>query len=330
VDKLIDITFLDNWIPARVSWQGGSPLIEWCYLGERGFVEPSFNDTVNKCLEMPFNLLFRHQTTMEILRQRNKVKPGLRPTGFIFHLSRSGATLLSRMIAAVPTNIVFSEARPIDSILRAHSFESSATEAQRIEWLRLMTSNLAQTRRGDERHLFIKFDSWGIFELALIRKAFPDVPWTFVYRDPVEVLTSHSQQRGAHMVPGVIDPKLLGLDAKPLTDFEPEEYCAKVLQALYKAALKYAGDGLLINYSQLPEVFSTLTNHFGLTWTNTEMETMLSVTAGHAENSAIAVPPASPTKAKRASERLRAAALRWAYPAYEALEKARLSKLAHD
>ena len=129
------------------------------------------------------------------------------------------------------------------------------------------------------------------------------------------------------MVPGVIDPKLFGLDARTLSDLEPEEYCAKVLQALYEAALKYAGDGLLINYTQVPGVFSTLSSHFGLTWTDTEMETMLSVTAGHSKSPAIAFRHDSTEKRNGASERLRETALRWAYPAYEA-RKARLSKSA--
>ena len=61
---------------------------------------------------------------------------------------------------------------------------------QRIEWLRGVVSALGQPRLGTEKHLFIKFDAWKVLDLPLIRRAFPAVPWIFLYRDPVEVLTS--------------------------------------------------------------------------------------------------------------------------------------------
>ena len=48
--------------------------------------------------------------------------------------------------------------------------------------------------------------------LGTVRRAFPDVPWVFLFREPVQVLASHLRQRGAHMVPGAIDPALFGLD----------------------------------------------------------------------------------------------------------------------
>ena len=168
-------------------------------------------------------------------------------------MSRSGSTLVSRLLAALPTNIVISEARPLDSVLRAHHYDATVSEDQRIAWLRWMVSALAQQRVGDEKYFFIKFDAWHTLELPLIRRAFPDVPWVFVYRDPVEVLVSQLDHRGAHMVPGVIAPSLFGIDPSTVTTIEPEEYCARVLAALCQAAVEYhANGGLLVNYRQLP------------------------------------------------------------------------------
>ena len=165
-------------------------MVDWCYLGKDRFKDSFFDQTVGECLRQPFNLLFRDQTPIDVLGQWNELRPGLSPTGFIFHMSRCCSTLISRMLASLPQNIVISEARPIDSTLRAHFHSDAVTDERRIAWLRWMVSALAQRRRGKEQHFFIKFDAWNVLEVPLIRRAFPAVPWVFVYRDPVEVLVS--------------------------------------------------------------------------------------------------------------------------------------------
>jgi hypothetical protein len=318
---LIDAGQLADWIPARVSWHEEEPLIDWCYLGEQLISEVNFDQTLNKCIELPFNLLFRHRTSMEALRKVAEARPGIRPTGFIFHSTRSGSTLLMRTLAALPTNIVLSEARPIDSLLRAKRFKSSVTDAERVEWVRLMVSNLAQPSRRGARHLFIKFHCWNIFDLRIIRLAFPDVPWIFVYRDPIEELVSQMKQRDAHMIPGVIDPQLFEMDQATISEMAPEDYCAKVLQAHCEAALQSLPDGgLVINSSQLPEAFSTISGFFGLSWSANEMEVMTNRTNLTTTQSD------STSKTKRATERLCEAARTWVYPAYNALEQARLAQ----
>ena len=188
---------LDGWVPMRVFWQEGRPLVDWCYLGTRRFAEPFFEDTIGAAMRLPFNLVFRQQTPIEVLAEWQALRPGVAPTGFIFHMSRCGSTLIAQMLAALARNVVLSEAVPIDGVVRAHFRSPEATEARRRAWLRGMVSALGQRRRGDETGLFIKFDSWHSLDLPLIRQAFPDVPWLFVYRNPVEVLVSQMKRRGA-------------------------------------------------------------------------------------------------------------------------------------
>lgn len=321
---MIDAGQLTDWIPARVSWREAEPLIDWCYLGEQRISEVSFDQTLNKCIELPFNLLFRHQTSMEVLRKVAEARPGIGPTGFIFHASRSGSTLLMRTLAGLPDNLVLSEARPIDSLLRAKRFKSPVTDAEQVEWVQLIVSNLAQPSRGGERHLFIKFHCSNIFDLRIIRLAFPDVPCIFVYGDPIEELVSQMKQRDAHMIPGVIDPQFFGMDHTTISEMAPEDYCAKVLQALFEAALQsLPAGGLLINSSQLPAAFSTISDFFGLSWTDIEMEVMTSVMA---RPNLATVQRDSRSMRKHPMERLCEAAKTWVYPAYNALEQARLAQ----
>lgn len=321
MERLIDAGQLTGWIPARVSWHEAEPLIDWCYLGDQRIAGVVFDQILTKCIELPFNLLFRHQTSMEVLRRVAEARPGMRASGLIFHSTRSGSHLLMRMLTASPANTCLSEAQPLDSLLRAKRFSPSVTDAQRVEWIRLMVTCLTQPSRGDERHLFIKFDSWSIFQLRIIRLAFPDVPWIFVYRDPIEELISQMAQRDAHMIPGAIDPQLFGMDPATISEIATEDYCARVLQSLFEAALHGVPDGgLLINSSQLPGAILTISSCFGLSWTATEIEVMT------AQTNVATIQTDSMSNSKKTTKRLGEAAKTWAYPAYNALEQARLAQ----
>lgn len=324
---MIDASQITDWIPARVSWQGGKPLVDWCFVEDGGLSEPDFEQTLNRCIQLPFNLLFRQQTPIDFLSELRKTRPGLKPTGFIFHLTRSGSALISRMLSALPTNMVLSEVRPIDSLIRSTRSEPSISNSQQIEWLQAMVGSLAQQRRGDERNLFIKFHSWNIIDLPIIKSAFPGVPWVFIYRDPIEVLVSQLHQRGAHMVPGLIDPQMFEMDLAAISNMEPEMYCARVLKVLCEAALRHRSDGgLLINYSQLPAEFSMISRFFRLSWTDVEMEAMISSAANHSKNLSTPFNNDAAAKASHASARLRESAQTWVYPAYNALEQARMAQ----
>src|SRR5215216_3426983 len=146
---------LDGWTPIRLYWLQSSAFVDWCHSGELRFTDPFFDQTIEKCLRHPFNLLFRHQTPVDTLRLRHEARPGLPPTGFVFHLSRCGSTLISQMLAALPQNVVISEAPPLDSALRARFNNPRMTEGMRTLWLQWVVSALGQQRSDDEKYLFI-------------------------------------------------------------------------------------------------------------------------------------------------------------------------------
>lgn len=325
MDPVIDPAQLDGWVPFRLDWKPQQPTVDWCYVGEDKFTAPFFTDTIDRCLRRPFNLLFRHQTPIVALESFRTTRPGLTPSGFIFHMSRSGSTLVSQMLAALAENIVISEARVIDSAIRSYQFMPSAAEDQRVEWLRWIVEALGRPR-GPEKHYIIKFDAWNIIDLPLIKRAFPNVPWVFVYRDPVEVMVSHFDRRGAHMIPGALDPGLFGMDLQTAVSVSPEEFCARVLASICNSALRHYEDGgLLINYSELPEaMFSQVPGFFGITYTAKELETIRSAAKRDAKNPALTFENDSRKKQKKASGAAREATAKWLYPWYEQLEAARI------
>ena len=166
------------------------------------------------------------------------------------------------MAAALPRTIVISEAPPIDEVVRA-----GATGPERIEWLQALLSALGPPKPRGARHLIVKFDAWHIVDLALVQRAFPGVPCVFLYRDPAAVVASQLRMPGLHMVPGMVDPSLIGLDLAGVLQLDREEYVGRMLGALYAAGLDAARSERvdLMNYSELPNGARSLLEWCGLT-----------------------------------------------------------------
>jgi hypothetical protein len=327
MDRIIDVSQLEGWIPIQIYWKEGAGFVDWCFLGCDRFTESSLSQTVDACLSHPANLLFRHQTPIDVLRQWSDVSPGLQPSGFIFHTSRCGSTLISQMLNGLSRSIVISEARPIDSVIRAQFGDTQLTDGQRVDLLRAMISALGNKRSGAEEYLFIKFDAWHAAAIPFIRLAFPDVPWIFVYRDPIEVLVSQLNQRDAHMIPGLIDPGMFGLDLNLATTISPEEYCARVLASICSAGFReHQNGGMLVNYTQLPHVvLSSLVDFFRLQCSEAEREVMTAAVEMKFKNEASRFGADAEKKQHKASDEVSKAAEKWVYPVYEKLERARLS-----
>jgi hypothetical protein len=317
----------EGWIPMRIYWRQARPMVDWGYLGGRRFTDPFFEQTIGGCVRHPADLLFRHQTPLEFLGELAENRPSLAPTGFIFHMSRCGSTLISQMLAAVPGNIVISEASPIDAILRAHFQDTNATEELRIKWLRWLLSALGRQRWPEEKYFFIKFDCWHAVFLPLIQRAFPGVPWIFIYREPVEVLMSHARQRGAHMIPRVLDPGVFGWDDQYLEQMALDEYGVRVLGRICEAALEQArlGRGKLVNYRQLPGiVWPDLMKYWGVDCAAEAVEAMTRVSRFNAKNPVLPFEDDTQFKRRVATEEIRRIARQWLNGTCEELEARRL------
>jgi len=318
---------LADWVPCRLYWQRSEPWVDWCYLGQRRFTDPFFEQTIGNCLREPFGMLFRHQTPLEMLAAMNTEQPGVQPSGFVFHMSRCGSTLVAQMLAAVNRHIVISEAGPLDFVLRARRSDGTPDRAERVSWIRGLLGVLGRRRSPAETHFFVKLDSWQILLLPILRAAFPQTPWVFVYRDPVEVMVSHREQPGIQMVPGGIDSRLFGLDPVVAPGLPIEQYMARVLEAFCSAALQHldSGNGLLLHYSQLPGAVGTsLARHFGLSLSSGELATMAEVSTYNAKDPTFAFQPDSDRKQQAATLEMRGLAAERLGPLYQALEAARL------
>jgi hypothetical protein len=314
---------LSGWLPIRLDWQQHQPLLDWCYFGERRLTEPFFDQTIDAMLRQPFNLLFRHRTPLDALAALHDRDPGIVPSGFVFHTSRCGSTLIAQMLAALPQNIVVAEAGPIDGVLRAQLHDPTCSTEQRITWLRWLIGAFGRRRAEQERHLLIKFDCWHTRDLPLIRRAFPEVPWIFVYRDPVEVLVSHQRMPGLQMVPGLIDPRVFDLSPTTVVHMPQLEYRAQVLASIYGAAVEHvpALGGMLLPYHRLPDaVWTWLLAYFGIEHSSSDSARLQQTAQFNAKDPGQPFTGDREDKQRAASKELRALADRWVKPYYQQLE----------
>ncbi|HEU4322775.1 MAG TPA: sulfotransferase [Roseiflexaceae bacterium] len=325
------VAYLEGWLPIRLYLLSARLMVDWCYLGDQRLTHPFFEQTVATALRHPFQALFRHQTPIDTLIDLAEERPGVPPAGFIFHLSRCGSTLISQMLAALPQHLVLSEPPPLNVMLGARRRDPQIDEEQQIAWLRALVAALCQPRGGQERLAFIKFDSWNVLDLSLIRRVFPQVPWIFLYRDPVEVLVSHQTMPGMQMIPGTLRPDPFGIPLAVTSAETLLEYGALVLARICAAALEHieAEGGVLVNYSELPAAVETVVAPlFGLRSTPEEQTAMRQATGVHAKDPHRPFVSDADTKRRAAPAQLRRMVERHVGAYYARLEELRRCQIA--
>jgi hypothetical protein len=301
-----------DWLPAGFA-QGSEPAIQWLHFAGTSHGTPFFEEAVRRVANLPFNRMFRTTTPLSGFVGRT----GLRaPSGFIFHMSRCGSTLVSQLLGAAPGHVSISETSVLDSVIR-HPFDDPAAHADALRAL------VHAYGRGAE-HLFLKLDSWHTRALPLLRRAFPDTPWIFLYRDPVEVLVSQRRMRGAHTVPGMLPPEWFGLG--PEDAHLPElDFIARVLERTCGAVLEHGlAGGLLVNYSELPDAFfERILPHFRITPDPDALAGMTAATRRDSKAPETAFTADAAAKQREADPELRAAANRYIAPVFAELEALR-------
>lgn len=172
--------------PVDVRWNGARAVIEWCNFRDLAFTDPFFTHTFFRLRERyPESRTW--ETGIDRLLEQAAEGGGLEPSGFIFHMSRCGSTLVSRLLGSSPQVLSLGEPDPVLGMLE---YPASVGLPHRRDWLRALILALGRPRRPSEHHYIIKLTSFCLFHAPLIREVFPRTPWVFVFRDPSAVMRS--------------------------------------------------------------------------------------------------------------------------------------------
>jgi hypothetical protein len=173
------------------------------------------------------------------------------PAGLVLHLSRCGSTLLMQSLAHAGCIEAISEATPVSQLLTRHDIPV----AERAALLRGLIRALgAQDDASGERPPVVKFTSWNVLFLDIVRAAFPGVPWLFLYRDPLEVMASHQRHPAGWLANEDFCTSLTQAARLPsLAGLDVDQRCAAMLAAYGQAVLDVGPASInLLNFNQLP------------------------------------------------------------------------------
>jgi len=259
---------------------------------------PMFRDLVyNQC--EPLNMFTYDLHKIIILAtdyDRDKTR-ALKPSAFIFHESRCGSTLIANALTAMsPTkHIVYSESAPALLALKVCGLGGKLCPPYRAaELFQDVIYLMGRTvDPSGQKRLFFKIQSTGTKYMDVALEAFPDTPWVFLYRDPVQVLMSQFQRgvQSAICVRQLKDiPKgsmeVLQRMKRKVSSLNPFEKCAFHLSTLCdkaKESLRQSnGMGIGINYEDLTNklIDTVFPYHFQLDMTEEKKERIIEV-SGH-------------------------------------------------
>jgi hypothetical protein len=259
------------------------------YAGEKTFTEPFFDETLLKCLSHPYNSNpFKSVADVQLLHQWSHSIDYIKPTAFIFHVSRCGSTLLSQLLSLSAQNIVLSEVPFLDDILRLPFKDRNISEAEANELFKAALCFYGHRRLALEQHLFIKTDSWHILFYMRLRQMYPDKPFVLLYRRPDEVIRSHQQKRGIHTIPGILEAELFRFDPEEIKHLSLDVYLIKVLEKYYDAYIEIIqrdSQCLIANYSEgILNILKRIEDRTEMQFSKSEWEEMKQRAAFDAKN----------------------------------------------
>jgi hypothetical protein len=315
----MELADLARWTPVRLDFSGPAPAVDWADLSAERFTEPFFDQTVARWASGP-RARPVVRTGLDALVALDS-EPSLEPAGMIFHLSRCGSTLVSRLLGTLPGVVVAAEPAPLNALLGLDP--ARVDEAALVGVVRLVVRALGRCRHGDERRLVLKCTSWNIRRRAVLAAAFPETPWIWVQREPTHVLASLlAKPPGWLRLQAAPQQAALrfGLDPAAAPAMARAEFAARALGAMLEAAASDPVRRLSIDHADLPAaVWQHVAPHFGLEADPVAIERMTAESRFYAKDPAPRVFAGDLPERRPITDAIREAAQRFAEPGYRAL-----------
>ena len=321
---------LKGWLPVDAVVVDGRPGLWWMEMADVTLSEPFFQQTVERAKTdgTKRGELF---TEFDVLLQFEKELDSVTPTGFIFHSSRCGSTLVANACRAITDSIVLSEANSIDKLIAR--FFTDATNSIKASlysvFLRGVVHALGQRRSGSEQHLVIKFACTSFAQLERITRIWPHVPWLFLYRDPIETIVSNVNDPPTWLTDDDwrVLASITGTTPDAVAAMSLTERCARSIGSFYSQAHALANNqSLLLNYNQLSvPVISNVLKFFQVSPSAQELEAVARASGVYAKGISGTRPFVADAEAKQksASTLIREMSARWAEEPYRRLEQKR-------
>lgn len=168
--------------------------IVWLDVGDYPYKEWKFRYATQNLIDQR-GLGFCFTTSIELLSSNEVILDNpADPAGFIFHMSKCGSTLMSKVLDQPESLFVIKEATPLHENLWQYLTNNWKNSVEltddNLRLIRNLISLLGRHRLEEQTSYFVRFRSWNIAFVEAIQHAFPETPSLFMYRDPVKVMAS--------------------------------------------------------------------------------------------------------------------------------------------
>jgi len=186
-------------------------------------------------------------------------------SGMLFHQGYSGGGLISNVLTAFNVHVV-SEHTALHAVLNACSYirnryqSDNCSSSKQRQLVQDVIKLLSRTTDQKIDHLFIKFESASSAYIPMLHSLYPNVKWTFSYRDAEEVLAKNMQRKRNKVCIKTKSSPSTALSNKAnekninLQDLSSHEICALHLSTLLESAIKEhneSGTGMLVSYTDI-------------------------------------------------------------------------------
>ncbi len=316
-------------LPIKLNFAGDVREVTWVDAQGLAFTEPFFEETIKRVkAEEPQRREFI--TGIEPLLRFANARHSLKPSGFIFHASRCGSTVVANALRQIEGSLVVAEPALLNTVLRLCFLEGARSpeyHAFRQLLLQSAFSALGQPFKGNERRFFIKFSHWNFNSIALLRKLFPAVPALFLFRHPVEIMVSNLTTQGSLLkLPSSPDDSVIltGASLEEVERMGQEEFMARSLGRLFSLAATHADNLNLLDYSDLSLAkLLDIIRYFGIPNAEIPVDALQRTLSLYSKDSSGTRSFVGDAAAKRAiaSPLTHEMAEQWAMPAYERLRQ---------
>lgn len=323
----LSIAELSSHLPVDALIQNGKPKIEWLRIANVAFNDPFFHETVDRIRRQQPQLQSVY-TDLDALLQVAKLVKSARPSGFIFHTSRCGSTLVANACRALNNSRVIAEAPIIDKLISRLFTEGIPGSTKELIYLTLIKAaiDLLGPREGLSGSFYIvKFASVSILQISLIRRIWPTVPIVVLYRHPLEIMVSNLRN-----IPQWMDKDnnlqtaaaIVGVPIKQFQEMSNGEFCARALGRYYEAVSSVSEDLLImtLNYDQLSvDALRAVLQYFSARPSAAELNALEVISQQHSKDTTRFFQPDGLDKRQSASNNEVQMTDRWAMPAYARL-----------
>ena len=128
----------------------------------------------------------------------DQVSRSIMPTGFVYHIGRTGSTLVSNSLGALDptTTRVYSEPQTvIEALLSCDKSIVHCNVKKASQLVRDTMTIMGRTSDPLESRVFFKLLPSSLLAIDVMREAFPNTPSVFLYREPVQVLVSNLRDK---------------------------------------------------------------------------------------------------------------------------------------